>query len=93
MKDETGMSRKGRYHTAAAENAPPGKQRKNAMSITLETRYADGFLRPHELNALQPQVAAAHEMLHAGTGRERVRTAAAHNAFDLVRRYCAGLAL
>ncbi|HIY21882.1 MAG TPA: competence/damage-inducible protein A [Candidatus Flavonifractor merdigallinarum] len=31
--------------------------------------------------------------LHAGTGRERVRTAAAHNAFDLVRRYCAGLAL
>ena len=31
--------------------------------------------------------------LHAGTGRERVRTAAAHNAFDLVRRYCARLAL
>ena len=31
--------------------------------------------------------------LHAGTGRERVRTTAAHNAFDLVRRYCAGLAL
>ena len=25
--------------------------------------------------------------LHAGSGRERVRTAAAHNAFDLVRRY------
>ena len=31
--------------------------------------------------------------LHAGNGRERVRTAAAHNAFDLVRRYCAGLEL
>lgn len=38
------------------------------MSVKLETRYADGFLRPHELNALQPQVSAAHEMLHAGTG-------------------------
>ena len=25
--------------------------------------------------------------LHAGSGRERVRTAAAHNAFDLVRRW------
>ena len=29
--------------------------------------------------------------LHAGNGRERVRTMAAHNAFDLVRRYLTGL--
>ena len=28
--------------------------------------------------------------LHAGTSRERVRTMAAHNAFDLVRRYLNG---
>ena len=28
--------------------------------------------------------------LHAGTSRERVRTASAHNAFDLVRRYLTG---
>ena len=28
--------------------------------------------------------------LHAGTSRERVRTASAHNAFDLVRRYLNG---
>ena len=38
------------------------------MAVTLDTRYLDGFVRPHELGALQPQVAAAHEMLHAGTG-------------------------
>ncbi|NCE63128.1 competence/damage-inducible protein A [Pseudoflavonifractor sp. 524-17] len=29
--------------------------------------------------------------LHSGAGRQRVRTAAAHNAFDLIRRYLAGL--
>lgn len=29
--------------------------------------------------------------LHAGSGRERVRTMAAHHAFDLVRRYLTGL--
>ena len=49
-------------------NRAAGKAEENAMSVKLETRYADGFLRPHELNALQPQVSAAHEMLHAGTG-------------------------
>ncbi len=31
--------------------------------------------------------------LHSGTGRGRVRTVAASNAFDLVRRYLTGLAL
>ena len=38
------------------------------MSVTLETRYLEGFVRSHELGALQTQVNAAHEMLHAGTG-------------------------
>ena len=38
------------------------------MSITLETRYADGFVRPHELAALQPQVSAAHRELHDHSG-------------------------
>ena len=38
------------------------------MSIALETRYLDGFVRSHELDALQTQVTAAHDMLHAGTG-------------------------
>ena len=38
------------------------------MAVTLDTRYLEGFVRPHELSALQPQVTAAHEMLHAGTG-------------------------
>ena len=38
------------------------------MAVTLDTRYLEGFVRPHELGALQPQVTAAHEMLHAGTG-------------------------
>lgn len=38
------------------------------MSVTLDTRYLDGFVRPHELGALQPQITAVHEMLHDGTG-------------------------
>lgn len=38
------------------------------MSISLETRYLDGFVRSHELDALQTQVTAAHDTLHAGTG-------------------------
>ena len=38
------------------------------MAITLETKYADGFIRTHEWAALQPQVTAAHEVLHAGSG-------------------------
>ncbi len=38
------------------------------MAISLETRYLDGFVREHELSALQPQVTAAHELLHSGTG-------------------------
>lgn len=38
------------------------------MAVSLDTRYLEGFVRPHELGALQSQVTAAHEMLHAGTG-------------------------
>ncbi len=38
------------------------------MSVTLHTSYAKGFLRSHELAALQPQVTAAHELLHSGNG-------------------------
>ena len=38
------------------------------MSVSLETRYLESFVRPHELGALQPQVTAAHELLHAGSG-------------------------
>ncbi len=38
------------------------------MAISLDTRYLDGFVRDHELGALQAQVTAAHEMLHNKTG-------------------------
>ena len=38
------------------------------MAITLETRYADGFIREHEWNALQPQITAVHEVLHQKSG-------------------------
>ncbi len=38
------------------------------MATTLETRYLTDFVRDHELQALQAQVTAAHEMLHSGSG-------------------------
>ena len=38
------------------------------MAITLETRYLSDFVRDHELQAMQAQVTAAHETLHAGNG-------------------------
>ncbi len=38
------------------------------MATTLETRYLTDFVRDHELQALQTQVTAAHEMLHSGSG-------------------------
>ncbi len=38
------------------------------MAVTLETRYLTDFVRDHELQAMQAQVTAAHEMLHAGSG-------------------------
>ena len=38
------------------------------MSVSLETRYLEGFVRAHEWDALQEQVSAAHEALHSGTG-------------------------
>lgn len=38
------------------------------MSVSLDTRYLEGFVRSHELAALQPQVCAAHETLQKSTG-------------------------
>ena len=38
------------------------------MAITLNTRYIDGFVPQEEITALQPEVTAAHDMLHSGTG-------------------------
>ena len=38
------------------------------MATTLETRYTEGFVRTHELTALQPQVSAAHHQLHDRSG-------------------------
>lgn len=38
------------------------------MATTLDIRHLDGFVREHELVGMQPQVTAAHEMLHNGTG-------------------------
>lgn len=38
------------------------------MATTLEPRYTEGFVRTHELTALQPQVSAAHHQLHDRSG-------------------------
>lgn len=38
------------------------------MAVSLDTRYLNGFLSDHELQGLQPQVTAAHETLHSGSG-------------------------
>ncbi len=38
------------------------------MAVKLVTKYAEGFFAEGELEALQPQVNTAHEMLHSGTG-------------------------
>lgn len=38
------------------------------MSVSLDTRYLEGFVRSHELTALQPQISAVHDMLNSGTG-------------------------
>ncbi len=38
------------------------------MAVTLDSRYVNGFIREHELGAMQSAVTSAHEALHAGTG-------------------------
>ncbi len=38
------------------------------MAVKLNTRYLEGILRDGEIEALQPQVTLAHEMLHTGKG-------------------------
>ena len=38
------------------------------MSVSLDTRYLKDFVSPHEIEAMQQQVDAAHEQLHSGKG-------------------------
>ncbi|MBO5929478.1 MAG: glucose-6-phosphate isomerase [Clostridia bacterium] len=38
------------------------------MAVSLDTRYLNGFLSDYELQGLQPQVTAAHNLLHSGSG-------------------------
>ncbi len=38
------------------------------MAVKLNTRYISRVVREHEIEALQPQVTLAHDMLHSGTG-------------------------
>ncbi len=38
------------------------------MAVSLLTKYAADFVAPHEVEAIAPQVAAAHATLHQGTG-------------------------
>ena len=38
------------------------------MSVSLKTNYLNGVIRSHEWDGIQPQVTAAHEMLHSKTG-------------------------
>ncbi len=39
------------------------------MQVVLDTHYLEGFVRPHELTAMQTQVDTAHNQLHNGTGQ------------------------
>ncbi|MGI5958813.1 MAG: glucose-6-phosphate isomerase [Massiliimalia sp.] len=38
------------------------------MAIKLNDKHLGGFVKPHELKALQPMITAAHEQLHSKTG-------------------------
>ncbi|MDD2362795.1 MAG: glucose-6-phosphate isomerase [Oscillospiraceae bacterium] len=38
------------------------------MPVSIDTRYLEGFIASHEMDALQGQVNAAHEQLSKGTG-------------------------
>lgn len=38
------------------------------MALKLTDKYARGFVREHELSCMQPQISAAHELLHSGKG-------------------------
>jgi glucose-6-phosphate isomerase len=38
------------------------------MAVSLDTRYLNGVLSDYELQGLQPQVTAAHNLLHSGSG-------------------------
>ena len=38
------------------------------MAVTLNCKHLEGFINEQEYKAIAPQVAAAHEVLHQGTG-------------------------
>ena len=38
------------------------------MALKLTDKYARGFVREHELSCMQPQISAAHALLHSGKG-------------------------
>jgi glucose-6-phosphate isomerase len=38
------------------------------MAIKVNTRYLEGFVSPHEFDAVKAQIMTAHETLHNGTG-------------------------
>ena len=38
------------------------------MALKLIDKYARDFVHEHELSCMQPQITAAHELLHSGTG-------------------------
>ncbi len=67
--------REGLPRAEAAEEKYPGRafcpgRRKGVftMPLKLQDGYLKGFVAQHEYQAMEPQVKAAHETLHAGTG-------------------------
>ena len=38
------------------------------MAVRLDDKHVRDFIQPHELEAIQCQVEAAHQVLHQGTG-------------------------
>lgn len=54
-----------------SNSTKPGPNKKEwgiNMAVSLLTNYANDFVAEHELKAIAPQVAAAHEALHQHTG-------------------------
>ncbi len=49
-------------------NNPIFSEAIHLMAVTLDSRYVEGFIREHELGAMQASVTSAHEMLHAKSG-------------------------
>jgi len=38
------------------------------MPLNLNTQYLEGFVKPHELEGIAPQIRQAHDLLHSGEG-------------------------